>query len=114
MFHANNNVSKSEIVKRYCRKMHIPYIDIKLNKICSDVCHWIYWIKTGLYFKYPLCCILFFIIMPRILLKRYNYITNKDGYVPCPIHRFIFLSKYGINNKNFKIMFNKVVIVENL
>lgn len=81
-----------------------------VNEIIDDISHYRHWIKTGLYYKYPLCCILFFTFIPMELRRSYYFVTNEHGYVPCPLHRFILLGKCKITNKLIKIASSKTRI----
>lgn len=65
----------------------------------------IHWLKERLFkYKYPPCCVIQFMFLPQFIRRNYNTISNKHGYAPCFIHRFIFMKKCHTNNKQMKTL----------
>jgi len=49
--------------------------------------YWRRWFKAGRKEGYPLCCIVWFCIVPHKLMIKYSERFRRNYYVPCPIHR---------------------------
>jgi hypothetical protein len=75
-------------------RKHIP-LDFGYVK---DILHLgIRWFFLGkVKYKYNICCVLYFIFSTKIYTREYIFITNKDGFVPCPRCAKKLLKQHGL------------------